>query len=149
MAKKAVKASAPRKSPTKPGPSEKLVKEVTELLQEKKASRIVWMNLTAVNPYFDFFLLASAGSRVQLKSLVKDIEKKFPSLERRNSSISADDMDSGWLVLDFGDVVVHLFLEEQRRYYNLERLWGDAVITEIQDESTRESRLLSEQSAES
>ena len=149
MAKKAVKASAPRKSPAKPGPSEKLVKEVTELLQEKKASRIVWMNLTAVNPYFDFFLLASAGSRVQLKSLVKDIEKKFPSLERRNSSISADVMDSGWLVLEFGYVVVHLFLEEQRRYYNLERLWGDAVITEIQDESTRESRLLSEQSAES
>ncbi len=134
MAKKQTSPRAPQKSA-----SDKLVEELSQVLQEKKASKIVLMNLTAVNPYFDYFVIASAGSRVQLKSIVKDIQKRFPKLERKNSSISAEDLDSGWMVLDFIDVVVHLFMEEQRRYYNLERLWGDAVITEIPDAPTRAS----------
>jgi len=126
-----------RKSPAaaaeKPanGPSEALCAELTVSLQDKKAKDIVIMDLRKVNPYFDYFVIASAGSRMQLKSMARDIQKKFSSLERKNSSISADDVESGWMVLDFIDVVVHLFLEEQRSYYNLERLWGDAKITRV------------------
>lgn len=126
-----------RKSPAaaaeKPasGPSEALCAELTGSLQDKKAKDIVIMDLRKVNPYFDYFVIASASSRMQLKSMARDIQKKFSSLERKNSSISADDVESGWMVLDFIDVVVHLFLEEQRSYYNLERLWGDAKITRV------------------
>lgn len=114
-----------------PGPSEALCAELTASLQDKKARDIVLLDLRKVNPYFDYFVIASASSRMQLKSMARDIQKKFPALERKNSSISADDVESGWVVLDFIDVVVHLFLEEQRGYYNLERLWGDAKITRI------------------
>jgi ribosome-associated protein len=128
---KARKSAAAAKPPAAPGPSEALRAELTASLQEKKAKDIVLLDLRKVNPYFDYFVIASAGSRMQLKSMARDMQKKFSSLERKNSSISADDVESGWMVLDFIDVVVHLFLEEQRGYYNLERLWGDAKITRI------------------
>lgn len=127
--RKAAAKKAPEIEARPPGPSEALCARLVESLKDKKAKDIAVMDLRQVNPYFDYFVLASAGSRMQLKSLARDIQKNYPDLERKNSSMSADDVESGWMVLDFIDVVVHLFLEEQRSYYNLERLWGDAKIT--------------------
>lgn len=132
MTKARKSPAAAEKRPAAPGPSEILCDELTASLKDKKAKDIVIMDLRKVNPYFDYFVIASAGSRMQLKSMARDMQKKFSNLERKNSSMSADDVESGWMVLDFIDVVVHLFLEEQRSYYNLERLWGDAKITRIE-----------------
>ncbi len=131
MTKARKSTAAAVKQPPAPGPSEALCAELVASLQDKKAKDIVLLDLRKVNPYFDYFVIASAGSRMQLKSMARDMQKKFSNLARKNSSISADDVESGWMVVDFIDVVVHLFLEEQRAYYNLERLWGDAKITRI------------------
>ena len=73
----------------------------------------------------DYFLLVSATSERQLTSVVDEIDHRARAAgrkpERREGS-----PDSGWVLLDFGDVVVHAFAEEQRAFYALERLWADA-----------------------
>lgn len=110
---------------------EKLARDVFEFLEEKKASDVVLMDLEQVNPYFSIFLIATANSQVQLKSLVRDISKNFhEALPTKTGGMRPDDVASGWVIIDFIDVVVHLFISEQRKFYNLERLWGDGRIVQ-------------------
>ncbi len=104
-----------------------LAKAVYRHLDEKKARDIKILNLEKVNPYFCYFVIASADSSVQLKAYTRDLRKLYGHLmPKKGSNPQEDDVSSGWVVLDFFDVVVHLFLKEERSYYNLERLWGDA-----------------------
>ena len=98
-------------------------------LEEKKAANVLLLDLHKVNPYFEYFLIASASSPPHLSSLAQELRKNFlNSGSRKIHSLSEGSRNSGWLILDLTDIIVHLFLEEQRSFYNLERLWGDADI---------------------
>ena len=120
----------PTLNPAEPGyRPENLAREIFALLEEKKARDLVLMDLEKVNPYFSIFLIATASSQVQLKSLVRDIHRQFhAALPSNSGGIRPDDVASGWVIVDFIDVVVHLFIAEQREFYKLERLWGDGNI---------------------
>ena len=74
----------------------------------------------------DFFVIASAESAPQIKAISENILEKLKFRRARPYHIEADISESSWLLLDYGDVVVHIFHEETRKRYNLERLWGDA-----------------------
>jgi len=125
-AKKASKKTSEVET-SKESPSLQLAKSVALFLDSKKATGIRLIDLTNVNPYFGIFLIATANSQVHLKSLTREVQKNFEKeLPHKGSGYRPDDPSSGWVLIDFIDVVVHLFIEEQRNYYNLERLWGDA-----------------------
>ncbi|MFN3603083.1 MAG: ribosome silencing factor [Leptonema sp. (in: bacteria)] len=105
----------------------KLAKELVLFLENKKMQEILLLNIEKVNPYFCFFILATANSSLQLKSIHKELYKNFFNLmDKKNNPLS--ETDSGWVVYDFIDIIVHIFLEETRSYYNLEKLWADAPI---------------------
>ena len=106
----------------------KWMEDLYRYLEEKKAGELLWLDLSEVNPYFQYFLIGSATSSVHLRSLVRDIKKNFREHLSGRSEVRMDEVESGWVVVDFIDLVVHLFLPEQRIYYRLERLWGDAKI---------------------
>ncbi len=111
-----------------------LAQDIYRFLEDKKATDIVLLDLEEVNPYFSIFLIATANSQVQLKSLVRDVHKNFgDELPQKIGGMRQDDVASGWVIIDFIDVVVHLFMGEQRAFYNLERLWGDSRILERSD----------------
>lgn len=102
------------------------------VLDEKKLKDILVLDLYEANPYFNYFVIASANSQVQLKSVARELKKRFgKEILDKTGSASNDDVESGWVILDAVDVVTHIFLEEQRGYYNLERLWGDAPRVKI------------------
>jgi ribosome-associated protein len=104
-----------------------LSRSIYKILDDKKAKDIKILDLDKVNPYFCYFVIASTDSPVQLKAFARELRKNFGHLmARKGSNPQEDDVASGWVVLDFFDVIVHLFLKEERSYYNLERLWGDA-----------------------
>lgn len=112
-----------------PRPPAELAQDLYRFLDEKKATDIVLLDLEEVNPYFSVFLIATANSQVQLKSLVRDVHKRFgDELPQKIGGTRPDDIASGWVIIDFIDVVVHLFIDEQRAFYNLERLWGDSRV---------------------
>lgn len=115
-------------------PPADLAQDIYHFLEDKKATDIVLLDLEEVNPYFSIFLIATANSQVQLKSLVRDVHKNFgDELPQKIGGMRQDDVASGWVIIDFIDVVVHLFTGEQRAFYNLERLWGDSRILERSD----------------
>lgn len=107
--------------------TKKLAEEIVLFLENKKMQDIRLINLEKVNPYFCFFIIASANSYLQLKTIARELHKNFSQfLDQKRAK--SDDVDSGWIIYDFIDIVVHLFMPEQRAYYNLEKLWGDAGV---------------------
>ncbi len=121
-------ASQPQRSGEEiPDELKNLADQVYTYLDEKKAEDILLLDLYNVNPYFQFFLIATANSPTHLKSLVRELRKRFGHhMPDKQSGLRPTDVESGWVILDFIDLVVHIFLPEQREFYNLERLWGDA-----------------------
>lgn len=93
---------------------------------ENKARDILVLDTRKVTPLFDYLVLASGTSRRQLHAISEDIDNRLEKdMQDRRMSISGYE-ESRWIVLDYGSIVVHLFDEETRAYYDLEGLWGDA-----------------------
>ena len=109
-----------------------LSKKIAELALTKKAYNVLIVDLRKLTDMTDFFVICSADSDTQVKAIADAIAEgtiKFgqpvwhsEGLEQRN-----------WVLLDYVDVVVHVFLKELRKFYGLERLWGDAKIEVVED----------------
>ena len=106
-------------------PAERIVQEGVSAALEKKAADLLVLNLSEISSFADYFVICSAASERQSQAIADAIEERMKSLHR--SPVSVEGRNSGrWILLDYGDVVFHLFLDEARRFYALERLWGDA-----------------------
>lgn len=91
------------------------------------------MDMREVSPVTDFFVILSGNSNRQLKAIIEHItEETKESFGVRPWRVEGT-ADGGWVLLDYGDIVVHAFLPEKRAYYDLEGLWRDApVVVRIQ-----------------
>ena len=96
----------------------------------KKADNIVILDMKKVATFTDYFLICSADSAIQVQAIARAIQER---LEKSGLSIwHLEGYEEGrWILLDYGDVIMHIFLEETRRFYNLEGLWGDAKVLKI------------------
>ena len=94
---------------------------------DKKADDILIMDLREISLIADYFIISSGRSTTQVKAIADHVEESLTeagySLLRREGYNQAR-----WILLDYGDIIVHVFLEEVRRFYDLERLWGDAPV---------------------
>ncbi len=106
-------------------------KECIEFFDSKKAIDPVFMDLRDVNSYLSFFIVATGNSQIHCRALAKEFEKFTSSMGLR--STGKPDFNSDWIILDFGELIVHIFTEETRHYYQLERLWADAKTIRIKD----------------
>ena len=114
--------------------SEKLSKLVVKGMQEKKASDIVVMDLREVrNAVADFFVICSGNSDKQLDAIADSVDQEVYKGLKENPWHTEGKNNKEWLLLDYASVVVHVFKKDRRSFYSLEKLWGDAVITEIED----------------
>ena len=106
--------------------SEALAKKIMTILEEKKATDILALNISEISTLADYFILASAENVRQLDALEDAVEEDV-RLEVNKEGESS----SGWILMDYRDIVVHLFTKEQRAFYDLEKIWSDAKRTEI------------------
>jgi ribosome-associated protein len=111
--------------------SEKLARLCAVAASDKKAEDIVLLDMRGISDFTDFFLICSATSEPQLKAIASSIREK--SREELNERPNASDgfPVSQWIVIDYGDVICHLFLESKRAVYDLEGLWNDAKRVEM------------------
>ena len=101
--------------------SEALAKKIMTILEEKKATDILALDISEISTLADYFILASAENVRQLDALEDAVEEDV-RLEVNKEGESS----SGWILMDYRDIVVHLFTKEQRAFYDLEKIWSDA-----------------------
>ncbi len=101
------------------------VKEICAFLSQKKAKGIVYIAVEHKTSLCDYFVVAGGSSKTHVKSLAENLEEKFEKelgeTPRRREGVR----EGRWAVLDYADVIVHIFGDEERDFYNLERLWSD------------------------
>ncbi len=114
--------------------SEKLSEAIVKGMQEKKGFDIVVMDLREVkNAVADFFVICSGNSDKQLDAISDSIDEYVFKKIKENPWHSEGKNNKEWMLLDYINVVAHVFKKEKRNFYALEKLWGDAEITEIED----------------
>src|ERR1044072_5541735 len=116
--------------------AEKLSDVIVKGMQEKKATDIVVMDLRKVkNAVADFFVVCSGNSDKQLDAITDSIDAEvFKALKENPWHIEGKN-NKEWMLLDYIDVVAHVFRKDRRAFYALERLWGDADIKEIDSQN--------------
>ncbi len=114
--------------------SEKLSDAIVKGMQEKKAFDIVVMDLRKVkNAVADYFVICSGGSDKQLEAISDSIDEIVFKKVKVKPWHMEGKSNKEWMILDYISVVAHIFRKDRRQFYSLEKLWGDAEITEIED----------------
>ena len=101
-------------------------------LSDKKAQDIVIIDIQEKASFADYFVIASGGSERQINALVDDVEDAFAKEGLFVKSIEGK-QNSGWILMDFGDIIVNVFTKEQREKYNIEKVWGDCNFIEVEE----------------
>jgi len=109
-----------------------MAKAAVKAAAENRGQDISVLDLTGVTSLFDFFVLVTGGSRRQLAAIAEEIERGLKTLGEKKLSISG--LEEGrWVVMDYGSIVIHLFDEETRSFYNLENLWADGKLVDVSE----------------
>lgn len=114
--------------------SEKLSELIVKGMQDKKATDIVVLDLRKVkNAVADFFVIASGNSDRQLDAIADSIDESVYKGLKENPWHTEGKNNKEWMLLDYINVVAHVFRKDKRDFYSLEKLWGDAEVIEIED----------------
>ena len=107
-----------------------MTKVIYDAIDDKLGQDISIINIGAVSSLCDYFVIATAGSQRQVKAIADNVEDELTKLCLAPRGKEGYETQS-WVLLDYGDVMVHVFNEEQRGFYNLEKLWKDAPYVDI------------------
>jgi ribosome-associated protein len=111
--------------------SEKLLELTVKAVEDKKALNVVALDLRNVSPISDYFVICHGNSDTQVQAIATEVRKVVHESGVNIRGIEGVD-SARWVLMDLGDVVVHIFHRDEREYYNIERLWSDAkVVTNI------------------
>ncbi len=102
-----------------------LLLKCVELAKEKKAGDIIALSLGGLTIIADYFLIMTAANSRQAKAVADYLDEETKKLDNKALRIEGHS-EGRWILMDYGSVIVHIFLEEEREYYNLEKLWEDA-----------------------
>jgi ribosome-associated protein len=113
-----------RRAADEPTPLE-LAQRIVEIASDRQAQDVILLDISQIASFADYFVICSGTSERQLKAIVDNVTE---TLEREgfHAVHTEGAPSSGWVLIDYGSVIVHVFAPEERDYYRLERLWGEA-----------------------
>jgi ribosome-associated protein len=103
---------------------ESLLHTAIDLIAEKKGERIVAIDLRDVSIPTSYFVITEGDNPVHIKAIASNLREKFPQKAHHREGLS----ERRWVVLDYGDIVIHVFLREARQFYDIESLWADRIV---------------------
>lgn len=101
-----------------------MVKEIIKALDEKKSEDIKTLDISNVSIMADYFIIASGNNRNQLQAIADNVTEKLHKVGYDLKQIEGYET-ANWILMDYGDVIVHIFDKENRLFYDLERIWSD------------------------
>ena len=110
--------------------SKELLQLVVDAAEDKKAVNVVALNVKEISLISDYFVICSGNSDTQVLAIMTEIRKQAEMKDVRIRGIEGVD-SARWILMDLGNVIVHIFHREEREYYNIERLWSDAKVVEF------------------
>lgn len=108
-----------------------IAQEVVTAAEEKKAQDVTVLDIRGLSVFADYFVVCHGNSQTQVQAIVNGIKEKVDELNLPLKGIEGY-QDARWVLMDLGDVVVHVFHKDEREFYGLERLWGDAQQVQVQ-----------------
>ena len=111
-------------------------KNIAKILDKKKAIDIIGIETKELTVMSDYFVIASGTSNTHVRALADEVDD-----EMKKPGVEVDHIEgraTGWILLDYNDVLVHVFQPESRQYYNIERLWNDAARVDLSDVLTED-----------
>jgi ribosome-associated protein len=103
-----------------------IAKKIAKYASDKKAQDIILLNMEGLSSVTDYFIIASARNTQLVKAIADNIEKELFANEGITATNKEGYREGRWILMDFDSIVVHIFLEEERNFYNLEELWAQA-----------------------
>lgn len=132
--KKKKTASRRPKKISSPKQTSGLLDAIVEGMKERKAKNITILNLEGIeNRVADYFVICDADSNTHVNSIADSIEETVEKLTQERAYHSEGQQNGEWILIDYINIVAHVFLRESREYYNIEGLWGDAEITHVKN----------------
>ena len=104
--------------------AKEMARLAVEALEDKKAVDVRILNIEEISTLADYFIIASGNNRNQVQAMADNVEETLGRAGHQAKQIEGY-QNANWILLDYGDVVIHLFDEENRLFYDLERIWRD------------------------
>lgn len=111
----------------------KAIRLVIEAMQDKKASAITVLDLSGIGTFTEYFVLCTGFSSPQVQAICGEVEEKLYAEMKREPGHREGRRSNDWALLDFGGFIVHVFSDQARRFYDLERLWRNVPRYDIED----------------
>ena len=108
------------------------LKTIVKVLDEKLAEDIVVIDMSIDSPICDYFVIASASNQNQVQAMVDNVDETLGRAGFEAKQIEGT-RNSSWVLMDYGDMIIHIFDEENRLFYDLERIWRDGKILDAEE----------------
>lgn len=112
--------------------SKELAKLACDALDDKKALEIKVINIENVSTLADYFIIASGTNRNQVQAMADNVDETLGRAGYEPKQIEGY-QNANWILMDYRDIVIHIFDEENRLFYDLERIWRDGAVVEVED----------------
>ena len=111
-------------------PNQPLLEKILALAKEKKASDLITLDVRGLTSMTDFFVICHGDSEPHVKAIADNIRKRTPNKPQHIEGYE----NQNWILIDYFDVIVHVFKIDIRNYYNIEKLWADAPLNKFNNE---------------
>ena len=111
-------------------------KTIAKFMLEKKATNIKIFDVRKITSITDFFIVCDASSEPQIKAILNHVSRSLKKKGMRPVNIEGQDRND-WVLIDYFDFIIHIFSEDKRAFYDIDRLWADAKITHIEDQNEK------------
>lgn len=110
--------------------SKQIMETAYKALDEKKGERITVIDISKVSSFADYFVITNGNSDTQMRALMDEVDEQ---MEKAGCQIKQKEGNhhGDWILMDYGDVIVHIFSKDSRSFYNLERIWRDGTEVSI------------------
>lgn len=112
--------------------SRELAKTACHALSEKKAEELRVIDISEISPLADYFIIATGANNNQIQAMVDAVEEELAKTGHTAKQIEGN-RNSTWILMDYSDIIVHIFSKEDRLFYDLEKIWTDGKKIEVEE----------------